>query len=80
MEEIPVWAEVDLGRIAGNVRAVLKMMQPGARLMAVVKANAYGHGALPVAEAALAAGASSLGVARVSEAIDLREGGSPVPS
>ena len=50
------WAEIDLGAVRHNVRA-LEHRAPGARLMAVVKADAYGHGAVPVSRAALEAGA-----------------------
>ena len=60
------WAEVDLSAVRHNVR-VLKRRASGARLMAVVKADAYGHGALPVARAALEAGADSLAVVTVEE-------------
>jgi alanine racemase len=52
------WAEIDLGAVRHNVRA-LKRRARGARLMAVVKADAYGHGSVPVSLAALEAGADS---------------------
>jgi alanine racemase len=68
----PTWAEVDLGAIRHNVRA---LKPGGAELMAVVKADAYGHGDVPVARAAREAGASWLGVALVEEGIGLREAG-----
>ncbi|TML10883.1 MAG: alanine racemase [Actinobacteria bacterium] len=68
------WAEVDLGAVRHNVRALAALATP-ARLCAVVKADAYGHGAIPVAEAALAAGASSLAVDSIDEAVDLRLAG-----
>ena len=71
------WAEVDLGAIAGNVRFFRKTTQRA--VMAVVKANAYGHGAAPVARAALEAGASWLAVARAGEALELREAGLAAP-
>jgi alanine racemase len=68
----PTVAEIDLDAIRHNVR----LLQPAsAELMAVVKADGYGHGALPVARAALGAGATWLGVALVEEGILLREGG-----
>ncbi|MGB9802778.1 alanine racemase, partial [Desulfofundulus sp.] len=75
----PVWAEVDLGAIAHNVREIRKLLQPGTKLMAVVKADAYGHGALPVARVALANGAGSLAVAILEEALALRRGGITAP-
>jgi alanine racemase len=72
----PTVAEIDLEAIRHNVRA---LKPPGAELMAVVKANAYGHGDVPVAQAALAAGASRLGVALVEEGLRLREAGIDAP-
>jgi alanine racemase len=68
----PTVAEVDLDAIRHNAR-VLK--PSSAELMAVVKADGYGHGAVPVATAALGAGATWLGVALVEEGIALREAG-----
>ena len=52
----PTWVEVDLGAIRANAAAVKGLLPDRTRLMAVVKANAYGHGAVPVARAALEAG------------------------
>lgn len=72
------WAEVDLGAIRHNVRA-LKRRAPDSRLMAVVKADAYGHGAIPVAGAALEAGADALAVASAKEGAELREAGVDAP-
>lgn len=74
----PAWAEVDLDAISQNVRS-LKKAAGGAQLMAVVKANAYGHGAVAVAAAALQAGAGYLGVASVDEGAQLREGDISAP-
>ena len=74
----PTMVEVDLNKIASNVRE-LKKMAKGAELMAVVKANAYGYGAVRVSETALAHGASWLGVATMEEGIELRRGGLTVP-
>jgi alanine racemase len=68
------WAEIDLSAVRDNVRA-LKRRAPGSRLMAVVKADAYGHGAVPVAGAALEAGADCLAVATVEEGVQLRRAG-----
>ena len=72
------WAEVDLGAVRHNVRA-LKRGAAGARLMAVVKADAYGHGAVPIARAAVEAGADSLAVVTVEEGAELRRAGLTVP-
>ncbi|MCC3281147.1 MULTISPECIES: alanine racemase [Arthrobacter] len=71
-------AVVDLAAIRHNVRHLAEIARP-ARLMAVVKADAYGHGALEVARAALEAGAGWLGVAHISEALALRTGGISAP-
>lgn len=71
-------AVIDLGAIAHNVR-VLTQRAGSAQVMAVVKADAYGHGAVRVAEAAVAAGAAELGVATVDEALALRAGGITAP-
>jgi alanine racemase len=74
----PAWVEVDLDAVAGNVRTLTAEVAP-ARLLAVVKADAYGHGAVPVAREALRAGAAWLGVALVEEALALREAGVTAP-
>ena len=73
------WVEIDLSAIAYNVQVACKHLGPQRMLMAVVKADAYGHGAVPVARTALAAGASYLGVATVQEAVELREAGLTAP-
>ncbi|MDJ0338015.1 alanine racemase [Cryobacterium sp. PH31-O1] len=71
-------AVIDLEAIRHNVRHLANLAAP-AQLMAVVKADAYGHGVLPVARAALEAGADWLGVAHISEALALRAGAIDVP-
>jgi alanine racemase len=73
------WAEVDLGAIAANVGTLKRRTAPGTLFMAVVKADGYGHGAVMVAQAALAAGADRLGVATVDEALELRRAGIAAP-
>ncbi len=83
MEAGPVHVEersavIDLDAIRHNVRHLAAVASP-ARVMAVVKADAYGHGAIPVARAALSAGASWLGVAHISEALALRAAGIEAP-
>ncbi|HEV2094630.1 MAG TPA: alanine racemase [Rubrobacter sp.] len=72
------WVEVDLGAVRHNVR-VLKRRAGGVLLMAVVKADAYGHGAVPVARAALEAGADSLAVVTAEEGAELRAAGVAAP-
>jgi alanine racemase len=74
----PAWAEVDLDAVRANVAALTELAAPAA-LLAVVKADGYGHGAVPVARAALEAGASWLGVALVEEGITLRNAGIDAP-
>ncbi|MFJ6798667.1 alanine racemase [Streptomyces sp. NPDC091268] len=69
-----VYAEIDLDAVRGNVRA-LRERAPRAAVMAVVKADAYGHGAEPCARAALDAGATWLGTATPEEALALRAAG-----
>lgn len=72
----PTVVVVDLAAIKHNVK---KVVSPDADLLAVVKANAYGHGAVPVARAALQAGAARLGVALVEEGLELRDAGITAP-
>jgi alanine racemase len=69
------WLQVDLGRLADNVAAVRAALPPTVTLEIVVKADAYGHGAVPVAMEALAAGARGLCVATLDEALELRAAG-----
>lgn len=69
----PVWSEINMHALAHNIRQIRSVIRPQAELMAVVKANAYGHGAEQVARTALANGATQLGVARVSEGLELRK-------
>ena len=67
------WAEIDLDAIACNVQPFAANIGDGIDIFAVVKANAYGHGAIPVTQAALMAGADRVAVHRLVEAIELRE-------
>jgi alanine racemase len=71
------WIEVDRSAIENNVRLLRRMT--GVAVMAVVKANGYGHGAVPVVRAALQGGASWCGVARMEEALELRHAGIGCP-
>ncbi|MDZ7679218.1 MAG: alanine racemase [Acidimicrobiales bacterium] len=72
------WATIDLDAVKGNVAALVEMVAP-AEVCAVVKADGYGHGAVPVARAAVDAGATWLAVAHVGEGEALRAGGLEVP-
>src|SRR5713101_3335296 len=77
----PVWAEVRLSALEHNLRAIQRHVNPPGqrgrrrRVLAVVKANAYGHGAVPVAKALARAGADWFGVTCTAEGAELREGG-----
>ncbi len=73
------WAEVSLDTIRGNVLAFKGYISSHSKLMAVVKADGYGHGAVEVAEEAIAAGADYLAVALLDEAVQLREAGNKSP-
>jgi alanine racemase len=74
----PTWAQVDLGAIRHNISELQRAVTP-AGLCAVIKADAYGHGDVPVAEAALEAGVERLAVALVEEGVRLREAGIEAP-
>lgn len=74
----PTWVEIDVAAITANVR-VLRDVAPRSRFMAVVKADGYGHGTVPVARAALAGGADWLAVALVEEGRTLRDAGITTP-
>ena len=75
----PTWLEIDTDALAGNVRALRAKVGPARQLFAVVKANAYGHGAEIVGPAVLAAGADRLAVATLGEAVALRQAGVIAP-
>ncbi|MTH55170.1 alanine racemase [Bacillus mangrovi] len=83
MQEQPfyrdTWAEIDLDAIEYNVKSMIRHLGPDGRVIAVVKANAYGHGDAEVAETALQAGAEMLAVAFVDEAVALRQKGVEAP-
>jgi len=75
----PAWIEINLSALADNVHNLASVLSPHQQIIAVIKANAYGHGALPVGRVALHAGASRLAVALVQEALELREAGVTAP-
>jgi alanine racemase len=87
---VSTWVEVDLDRFCSNVRAVRRLVEAGVPergqpasasrgVLLVVKADAYGHGAVEMAEAAAAEGVACLGVATLHEGIQLREAGCRIP-
>lgn len=73
------WVEINLGALAHNVKWLKALLPEGTDLMSVIKADAYGHGAVTVAEVAIASGTTWLGVATVPEGIELRQAGIQVP-
>ena len=79
MYPITTWAEIDLAAIAHNIQELKRVAAPGAQVMAVVKAGAYGHGAVEISKTAIDNGAVMLAVSRVSEGIVLREAGIECP-
>jgi alanine racemase len=74
-----IWAEIDLNAVAANTCELRRVTRPEARLLVAVKANAYGHGLVEVARQALQSGADTLGVARMPEALALRDAGIDAP-
>src|ERR1700686_2966526 len=77
-----IWAEIRLGALKRNLRAIQKRVNPPGtprsarrKILAVVKANAYGHGAVPVARALADAGTEWFGVTCSAEGMELRRGG-----
>ena len=75
----PIWTEIDLDAIVGNIKAIRKLVGEKVKIMGVVKANAYGHDALEVAPLLLQNGASFLGVARLDEGVELRKANIKAP-
>ncbi|MDY6896661.1 MAG: alanine racemase [Cyanobacteriota bacterium] len=73
------WVEINLAALSNNIVQIRQLLATKTQFMAVVKADAYGHGAISVAQTALKAGASWLGVATVPEGIQLREAGIKAP-
>jgi len=69
---LPVWAEINLDSLRHNIEAIRQIVPADSMMMAVVKANAYGHGAVECSKLFLENGADSLAVATLSEAIELR--------
>ncbi|CDO04119.1 alanine racemase [Oceanobacillus picturae] len=75
----PTWAEIDLDAITHNIKAMHERLPKKTKIVAVVKANGYGHGSIQVAKKALDSGATSLAVALLEEALELREAGINAP-
>lgn len=79
MQRDRAWVEIDLQALAHNVQQLRQLLAPSTELMAVVKADAYGHGAVMVAQTVLQHGATWLGVATIPEGIELRKAGIEAP-
>jgi alanine racemase len=73
------WLELDLDALRGNLSVIRELAGPGVPIRPVVKADAYGHGAVPIARALEEAGVDGFCVAAVDEALELRDGGVEVP-
>ena len=75
----PAWIEIDLARLRRNLQLIRRDLPPHVQLLAVVKDEAYGHGAIDVARVALEEGATFLGVSTLEEAMHLRDAGITAP-
>jgi alanine racemase len=75
----PTWTEIDLGAFERNVEAIARSLPDGSRLIAVLKANAYGHGAVELARRCRPDRVAMIGVALLEEAVDLRRAGIELP-
>src|SRR5881296_1994857 len=71
----PTWFEIDLDAAVDNLRAVRRLVGPGRKIVAVVKADAYGFGSLEMGRAFAAHGADALGVADLADGVRLRDAG-----
>ena len=78
LEQTRTWAEIDLGNLEHNYRT-LRACAPESKFLGVVKADAYGHGAVPVARKLEQLGADCLAVACLAEALELRQAGIEMP-
>jgi alanine racemase len=78
-EQQRAWVEIDLTALAYNVRQIKSLLTPATQIMAVVKADAYGHGSIDIARTLVSEGVEWLAVATVTEGIELRQAGIVVP-
>ena len=79
MDYLRAWAEIDMSSLANNVQTLRRVIPPHTRMMAAVKANAYGHGIKEVSKTLLKNGIDTLGVAIAEEGIELRKSGITAP-
>src|SRR3972149_3732938 len=75
----PTWVEVSKEAFASNIKKIRSIIGPNVRLLAVLKADAYGHGAVSLAPVAIENGAAGIGVSSLEEAIQLRDAGIKTP-
>jgi alanine racemase len=75
----PTWAEVNLDNLEYNFRQIKKMVKPQVKVLVTVKADAYGHGLIPVSKRLESCGVDALGVASIDEGIKLRRAGIKLP-
>ncbi|MGD0410422.1 MAG: alanine racemase [Verrucomicrobiota bacterium] len=75
----PAWVEIDLARLRHNLRLIRRELPPAVKLLAVVKDEAYGHGAMDVVQIALEEGAAGFGLSTLEEAMTLRDTGITAP-
>lgn len=73
------WVEIDLNALEHNTRQIKRLLAPTTEMLAVIKADAYGHGAVTVANTVLEHGVTTLGVATIPEGVQLRESGINAP-
>ena len=78
MNILRCWAEIDMDAVCGNFRSIRAFVPKEKKLMAVIKADGYGHGSVPIAEA-LEGEADFYGVAMLDEAVELRQAGIKTP-
>jgi len=71
----PLWIEVDLGALRGNLRLIQKYVGKNTKIVATIKQDAYGHGLIPVARQLCRKGIDFFGVGSIEEAVQLREDG-----
>ncbi len=79
LQKRSVWVEVNLDAVRKNVKTIRSLLESDKLLMGIVKANAYGHGAVEVSRAAIESGVDRLGVAFIEEAVELREADIKIP-
>src|SRR5215210_5259853 len=75
----PTWADIDLGAFERNIDAIVAGLPAGTRLIAMLKANAYGHGAVELARRCTPENVAMIGVALLEEALELRQAGIALP-